>query len=578
MPEVAPQHTVHEIREAFSREWSVRLSALLGPLSVVLALWCLYEATDRITTLAAVTVYVAVNVLLSFPESRGFKLAHSYHLRVLGNVLSMSLLVWAAGPAPLAWVFGIPTMIGGAFAAERWQARYIQFTTLVTLAAGSWLAGVPDEWVVSTSLVLMLVAISVENIYVALRESMVSGQLRERAFAKVNAELEAALAARKSFLATMSHEIRTPMNGVLGMAELLDTTSLSPEQREMVDVIRSSGGGLLRVINDVLDLSKLESGRVEADRVAYRPRAVITDVVSLMRHGDLASDVALTVHFTELPDRLVGDPSRLRQVLLNLVGNAVKFTTEGTIDVHATWRDDRLTVSVSDTGPGISPDRIEQLFAPFVQGDASHNRPHGGTGLGLAICRRLVELMGGILTASSVPGVGSTFTFHVRAPVARRAPAEAPLSPVQLVSGTRSLHAKVLLVDDNPVNLTVADAMLQRLGCTVTALDNAAAALEVIDEEAFDIVLMDCQMPDMDGFEATRTLRSRGHVLPILALTAGVTQEERQRCTESGMDAILAKPATMRGLREALARWTTTETPEDGPPVDRSTDASKLVG
>jgi CheY-like chemotaxis protein len=222
-------------------------------------------------------------------------------------------------------------------------------------------------------------------------------------------------------------------------------------------------------------------------------------------------------------------------------------------------------VAVEDTGAGIDPTRLKQLFQPFIQGDATTTRTHGGTGLGLAIAQRLVNLMGGTITVESALGSGSTFRFEVDAPTAPTDATEISPGGLTLKGEHHQLHADVLLVDDNPINLAVAEAMLVRLGCTVTALDNAPEALRTTASHTFDVVLMDCQMPVMDGFEATIALREQGYQQPVIALTAGVTMEERQRCMESGMNAVIAKPATLSSLREALLRWASTETPDDKP-------------
>lgn len=372
---------------------------------------------------------------------------------------------------------------------------------------------------------------------------------RERENAALLERTQLALKARKEFMATMSHEVRTPLNAVLGMAELLGETSLDAEQYQMVRVIRESGEGLLGVLNDILDMAKLDAGRMELEHIAYSPEELLQGVGALMR-GALKSDrVTLRVEGVALPKQLKGDPQRIRQVLLNLVGNAVKFTRQGEVSVTALWAQDRLRVEVRDSGIGISEEAQRALFEPFVQGEMGTSRRFGGTGLGLAICKRLLDLMGGRLELQSTLGVGSCFSFEIPAPIAAAA------SPVRVVTDSVALPARVLVVDDNPVNVMVVQRMLKQLGVDSEVAEHGRQALERAGRSQFDLVLMDCHMPEMDGYEATRRLHKSQPALPIVALTAGLTPEEQEACWSSGMDAILAKPVSMEKLRAELGRW-----------------------
>ncbi len=371
---------------------------------------------------------------------------------------------------------------------------------------------------------------------------------------------------RQTFLATMSHEIRTPMNGVLGMAELLGTTALDDQQREMLAVLQGSGRGLLQVLNDVLDISRLEAGRVELERLPTAVEPLAAEVIALLRHGPHGAGVRMAVEAGPLPPRLEVDPTRLRQVLLNLVGNAAKFTEAGHVLVRLGWAEGRLSVAVEDTGIGIPPAALARLFEPFSQADASTTRRFGGTGLGLAISHHLVALMGGELRAESTEGAGSTFSFSLPAPAAPAPSGPAP-GDGPATADDAPLGLRVVVVDDNAVNLKVATAMLSRLGCRVQALGGGAALLAALpgappfaansDENMLpDVILLECQMPGMDGFETCRRLRARGHRGPVLALTAGVTAEERAACAAAGMDDVRAKPVSVTGLRRALLAWT----------------------
>jgi signal transduction histidine kinase len=368
--------------------------------------------------------------------------------------------------------------------------------------------------------------------------------------ARARAAADGASRAKSEFLATMSHEIRTPMNGVLGMTSvMLGERSLPAEVREGLETIHQSGTTLMAVLNDILDFSKIESGRLELERAPVDLRGELSVVSELLERLAKERDDELTVTVDDdFPMWIAGDAVRLRQVALNLISNALKFTTSGKVEVRLSWVDPSMRLAVTDTGIGMTADVIAKLFAPFTQADASTTRRFGGTGLGLAIVRRLVELMGGTVSATSAPGKGSCFT--VTLPVEPTSP---PASePERSELPTR--HLRVLVAEDNPINQRVALRLLEQLGHEAVVAPNGAEALRQLDGRAFDVVLMDCHMPVMDGFEATRTLRLRGDRLPIFALTASSLPEERLRCFECGMDEVLTKPVRRDDLRKALGR------------------------
>ena len=375
---------------------------------------------------------------------------------------------------------------------------------------------------------------------------------------------EAANQAKSTFLATMSHEIRTPMNGVIGTAELLEREPLNERQKRLVRTVRTSATALLRIIDDVLDFSKIEAGRMELEEAPFQLRAVVegaceTLSVQAERKGlKLATSVD-----PETPDLLSGDATRIRQILFNLIGNAIKFTEIGEIHVAvgvrpATAGRVKLSLSVSDSGIGMTPQQKERVFQPFSQADNSTTRRYGGTGLGLSIVRRLAELMGGAVSVESTPGRGSSFTVILDLAVAKASPA---MSAPRAGSTRPSAAGKILAVDDYPINLEVLKGQLEILGVPVAVAGNGLEALTKWRDEPYALVLTDIHMPDMDGFELTRQIRAEEalagarHRTPIVALTANALKGEAERCLAAGMDGYLTKPLTLERLRETIERW-----------------------
>jgi two-component system, sensor histidine kinase and response regulator len=417
--------------------------------------------------------------------------------------------------------------------------------------------------------------------------SEVNKQLAE-SLDTVNCAMQAAQSAsraKSNFLAQMSHEIRTPMYGVLGMTELLLNTSLSRQQLRYVQRVRHSGESLLAIINDILDFSKIEAGKMELEAIPFDLHELLHDTVEMFSPDAQAKGIDLDLEIAaELPRAFKGDPGRIRQVMVNLIGNSLKFTPDGSVKVAARMacQPNLVGIEVSDTGIGIPAEAQARIFQRFSQADQSITRKYGGTGLGLAIVRQLTELMGGELCLTSEPGTGSTFSFTVSLE-----PAKDELLPRErddlywamvraLSIGTASAakgsdlipalagSPRVLLVEDNPVNQEISQGLLESLGCTVESVDNGRSAVEAVQRTGYDLVFMDCEMPGMDGLEATRRIRgweeathgsdSGSMRLPIIALTAYAMKEDRLTCLASGIDDYLSKPFTREQLSRLISR------------------------
>ncbi|MEW4453009.1 response regulator [Bremerella sp. JC817] len=539
--------------------------AFLAAMPIALAIFRPGKVSTRMVIACSQVIFSSLLIHLS-----GGRIETHFHVFVSLAFLAAYRDPWVFAPATA--IVAVDHLVRGIW----WPASVFGIAT-----ASEWRWLEHASWVIFEDIVLLLIIMQSRLEMVKLAIHTDELEQREEQLKHATEAAERANRTKSKFLANMSHEIRTPLNGILGFTEVLrrDRENISAEEMdEYLTTIQRSGKHLLELINDVLDISKIEADQLKVEAIACSPHQIISDVVSVLRVGATEKGIGLDYRWEgQVPHSIMSDPYRIKQLLLNLVGNAIKFTNQGSVVVVAevvpSESGANLVVEVRDTGVGIPQDKLDSVFQPFVQADDTVTRKYGGTGLGLAISRKLAEALGGQLTATSAVGRGSTFTAQIAlgdiSQIQFVAPSQMPGADVRRDQAIPSdlSHLNVLVADDGDTNRKLIRLLLERGGAKVSLAENGQVAVDMAQQRSFDVVLMDMQMPVLDGYSATTKLRELGFTLPIIALTAHAMKGDRENCEQAGCSGYLSKPIDADELYRTLGEIVTTPRFNSPPPA-----------